>query len=185
MNIHVHIFWHIFKLSWVYTWNCYWWTIWNSNFLRNCFSKKLHNLNSYQHCRRVPIFPQQDWHLLLFIFLTNPLLGVKWYLIMGFKKLIWWLGLSCGMQTPVCIMQHLVLWPGIEPWPPALGVRSLSHWTTGKWFFKSKFSFYWSTVVLKCWVFDIQQSESALHLAVSPLFWISFPFIIMVLSCIS
>ena len=33
------------------------------------------------------------------------------------------LGLSCGMQD-------LVPWPGIEPGPPALGVRNLSHWTT-------------------------------------------------------
>ena len=27
-------------------------------------------------------------------------------------------------------MWDLVPWPGIEPGPPALGVRSLSHWTT-------------------------------------------------------
>ena len=28
-----------------------------------------------------------------------------------------------------CGMWNLVPWPGIEPGPPALGVRSLSHWT--------------------------------------------------------
>ena len=33
------------------------------------------------------------------------------------------LGLSCGMWD-------LVPWPGVEPRPPALGVWSLSHWTT-------------------------------------------------------
>ena len=33
------------------------------------------------------------------------------------------LGLSCGMQ-------NLIPWPGIELRPPALGVWSLSHWTT-------------------------------------------------------
>ena len=27
-------------------------------------------------------------------------------------------------------MQDLVLWPGIELWPPALGVQNLNHWTT-------------------------------------------------------
>ena len=32
-------------------------------------------------------------------------------------------GLSCGMWNPVP-------WPGIEPGAPALGVQSLSHWTT-------------------------------------------------------
>ena len=29
-----------------------------------------------------------------------------------------------------CSMWNLVSWPGIEPRPPALGVLSLSHWTT-------------------------------------------------------
>ena len=29
-----------------------------------------------------------------------------------------------------CSMWDLVLWPGIEPRPPALGALSLSHWTT-------------------------------------------------------
>ena len=33
------------------------------------------------------------------------------------------LGLSCGMWD-------LVPQPGIEPRPPALGVQSLTHWTT-------------------------------------------------------
>ena len=33
------------------------------------------------------------------------------------------LGLSCSMGD-------LVLWPGIEPRPPALGARSLNHWGT-------------------------------------------------------
>ena len=28
-----------------------------------------------------------------------------------------------------CGMGDLVPWPGIEPWPPALGASSLSHWT--------------------------------------------------------
>ena len=37
---------------------------------------------------------------------------------------------SCGMQTLSCGMWDLVPWPGIEPRPPALGVQSLSYWTT-------------------------------------------------------
>ena len=57
-------------------------------------------------------------------------------------------GLSCGTQdhqsslrhvgssgcvwTLSCSMQDLVLWPGIKPGPPVLGVQSLSHWTTGE-----------------------------------------------------
>ena len=35
------------------------------------------------------------------------------------------LGLSCSMWA-------LVPWPGFEPWLPALGAQSLSHWTTRK-----------------------------------------------------
>ena len=30
-----------------------------------------------------------------------------------------------------CSMWDLVPWPGIEPWPLALGAQSLSHWATG------------------------------------------------------
>ena len=37
---------------------------------------------------------------------------------------------TCGMWMLSCGMRHLVPWPGIEPGSPALGVWSLSHWTT-------------------------------------------------------
>ena len=37
---------------------------------------------------------------------------------------------SCSMQTLSCGMWDLVPWPGIEPGPPTLEVRNLSHWTT-------------------------------------------------------
>ena len=37
---------------------------------------------------------------------------------------------SCGMQALSCGMWDLVLPPGIDPGPPALGAWSLSHWTT-------------------------------------------------------
>ena len=37
---------------------------------------------------------------------------------------------SCGRRTLSCSMWDLVPWPGIKPGSPALGVWSLSHWTT-------------------------------------------------------
>ena len=42
---------------------------------------------------------------------------------------------ACGQSLHLFITgydwdKHLVPWPGIEPWPPALGEQSLSHWTT-------------------------------------------------------
>ena len=37
---------------------------------------------------------------------------------------------SCSMRTLSCGMWDLVPKPGIEPGPPALGARSLRHWTT-------------------------------------------------------
>ena len=37
---------------------------------------------------------------------------------------------SFSMRTLSCGMQDLVPQPGIKPGPPALGVRSLTHWTT-------------------------------------------------------
>ena len=68
----------------------------------------------------------------------------------GFKKnLFSALCLSCGtgdlhclMYDLCCSMWDLVPWPGIEPGPPALEARILSHWTTrevpkfGFFFFK-------------------------------------------------
>ena len=41
-------------------------------------------------------------------------------------------GLSCGIQDLSCSMWDLVPWSGVESRPLALGVQSLSHWTTGK-----------------------------------------------------
>ena len=41
------------------------------------------------------------------------------------------LGLCCGMRDLFsCGMQDLVPRPGIKPRPPALGVQSLSRWTS-------------------------------------------------------
>ena len=40
------------------------------------------------------------------------------------------LGFSCSMWTLSCDMQDLDPWPGIESGLFALGVQSLSHWTT-------------------------------------------------------
>ena len=37
---------------------------------------------------------------------------------------------SCGLQTLGCSTWHLIPQSGIKPGPPALGMPSLSHWTT-------------------------------------------------------
>ena len=37
---------------------------------------------------------------------------------------------NCVTRTLSCGMWDLVPWSGIKHWPPALGARSLSHWTT-------------------------------------------------------
>ena len=50
-------------------------------------------------------------------------LGHEPYLPSFIRMYMALLSLSCGMWD-------LVLWPGIEPGPPALGVWSLSHWIT-------------------------------------------------------
>ena len=41
-------------------------------------------------------------------------------------------GLICGTWTLSCGTWDLFPWPGVEHRPPALGVRSLSHWITRK-----------------------------------------------------
>ena len=38
--------------------------------------------------------------------------------------------LATLLKLLVAAVWNLVSWPGIQPRPPALGVRSLSHWTT-------------------------------------------------------
>ena len=45
-------------------------------------------------------------------------------------------------------MQDLVPWPGIKPWPPALGVQSLSHWATGEVLWVYSFNSEWSPVLI-------------------------------------
>ena len=39
-------------------------------------------------------------------------------------------GLGCGRRALSFGVWDPVPWPGIEPWPPVLGVQSLSHWIT-------------------------------------------------------
>ena len=52
-----------------------------------------------------------------------------WYfLILKFKKFLKFIYLAAAVLS--CGMWDLVPWPGIEPGPRALGVQSLSHWTT-------------------------------------------------------
>ena len=47
-----------------------------------------------------------------------------------FIWMCWVLVAACRIFS--CSMWDLVLWPGINPGPPALGAQSLSHWTTRK-----------------------------------------------------
>ena len=57
----------------------------------------------------------------------------RFYPCSSFKKIFIYLAvrsLSCSMQTLSCGMRDPVSWPGIEPGPPALAARSLSHWST-------------------------------------------------------
>ena len=50
---------------------------------------------------------------------------------------VWHMGSLVAACKPLsCNMWGLVLWPGIKPRPPALGVWSLSHWPPGRKAFK-------------------------------------------------
>ena len=66
---------------------------------------------------------QMSKHVFCLIFIN---LLIQWH-----RVLVSALGIfSCCMQTLSCNLWDLVLPPGIEPRLTALGVRSLSHWTT-------------------------------------------------------
>ena len=95
-----------------------------------------HTLLSVSHCLRAPQpgglsqFPQQ-------VYLRNSLLGTE-----VFKLLTFWPRLrhegtfsctsSSGVALRILVLSKwdLVPWRGIEPGRPALGVKSLNHWTT-------------------------------------------------------
>ena len=64
-------------------------------------------------------------YLKLYIFVKKLLsIWLQWVLVVACRFF------SCSMQTLSWGMQGLVYWPGIESRSPALGVQSLSHWTT-------------------------------------------------------
>ena len=53
---------------------------------------------------------------------------------------------SWGMQTLICSMWDLVLWPGMEPGPTALGEQSVNCWTP-----RMSLQYFWL-----CWVFTAE-----------------------------
>ena len=66
-------------------------------------------------------------HLLYILFLKFYLfIWLHRVLVIAFEVFNW------STWTLSCSMWDVVPWPGIEPRPPALGVQSLSRWTTRK-----------------------------------------------------
>ena len=90
------------------------------------------NFNLLKHIRYICMY-------LFFVFLIINLLKNLFIFIYLFIWLHQVLVAACGIFLATCgifncgmwtLMQDLVPWPGIEPWPPALGAQSLSHWIT-------------------------------------------------------
>ena len=85
-----------------------------------------------------------------------------WLCVFCFFKILYlaMLGLSCSMWG-------LIPWPGIKPGPPALGVWSLSHWTTREvpiLFFLIGIQLLYHVVLVS----SVQQRESALCMHIFP-----------------
>ena len=79
------------------------------------------------------------------------------------------LGVLAAYVIFSCSMWDLVPWPGIEPWPPALGVQSLSHWTTGEVpYINSFFSFFLHMCVCVCVCVCVCESLSCVQLFATP-----------------
>ena len=105
----------------------------------NVFLPFLHLSTSYL-CLRQDLsvnfftFSLKTWACIELSSPTNPECTVclwQHYFIKKKKKifrLCWVLVAACGIFS--CSMQDLIPWPGIKPRAPALGVWSLSHWTT-------------------------------------------------------
>ena len=83
-----------------------------------------------------------DGNLLQYSCLGNPMDSGTWRAtvhgtwlgtLFGCSRTYWGArDLHCSIPTLSCGMLGPVPLPGIEPWSPALGAQSLSHWTTGK-----------------------------------------------------
>ena len=105
--------------------------------------------NDHHHCTQeiamLPFSPESaknphrhaEWERGIIVFFW--LCWVLWYAESSLSQArslvvacgIFFLFFSSGsMQTLSCGMWNLVPWPGIEPWPPAVGLCSLSHWGT-------------------------------------------------------
>ena len=112
------------------------------------------------------------WLYLLFFFKKYLLIWLHWVLIAGSSVFVELCGIfSCSRETLSYEMLDLVPWPGIEPQPPALGVRSLSHWTTREvpcylllptkkmsltiWLYKNEVPSHWS-----CWPLTYPERSS-------------------------
>ena len=74
------------------------------------------------------------FYLFIWLVATHSIFDLQY----GIQDLLWDLvvaahgAFGCGMWTPNCDMQDLFPWPGTGPGPPALGMRSLNHWTAGE-----------------------------------------------------
>ena len=113
--------WHKYSLSPYYTGHIILWAT-HCQDEESETKERLSNLPrvTQQGCRKFRIQTQKAW-------LWSP-----YFISFFLKRLIYLavLGLSCDMRTLNPDIWNLVPWPGIEPAPPALGVQSLSHWTT-------------------------------------------------------
>ena len=105
------------------------------------------------------------WLYLLFFLKKYLFIWLHWVLIAGSSIFVALCGIfSCSRGTLSYEMWDLVPWPGIEPQPPALGVRSLSHWTTREvpdYIFLLKFHKYlwnWCYSLFSSWT-DLTNSE--------------------------
>ena len=107
------------------------------------------------------------WLYLLFFFKKYLFIWLHWVLIAGSSIFVELCGIfSCSREALSYEMWDLVPWPGIEPQPPALGVRSLSHWTTREvpdYIFLLKFHKYLQNWCYSLFSYNIEQTWPILY----------------------
>ena len=105
------------------------------------FTSQYHNNQLYE-CTPERICPFKGYYgaigFIIFFFFFYHIKVLCWYFF-NFPKIFFFqylfaylavLGLSCGRYVGSSFLTRNQIWPGIRPWPPALGAWSLSHWTT-------------------------------------------------------
>ena len=122
----------VFSCAWLFiiSVRCIWAFVWNERFFFFSFTGVWYPTVWIYYS--LFVLSPVGRHFQFLAIMSNTAVNILFFIL--FYLFIWLhmvLVVAQGLFNPHCGMWDLVLWPGIEPKPAALGVWSPSHWTTG------------------------------------------------------